>query len=212
MHKATVIEKRIESLVDQGDVRQVMKFSRAIGRRFDRFAFPDEVVYWIQPLQTVIRKRALKEAGELFRPLQSIEELRLRSATGWGEDPPFDLTLMVILKAGTLPPPNVVEELQFSLSDLEDDRPLGEIAAEMPPEGSSHFEVVSFWERFGYALAKMCVPKTTDPAILGAVNSIDAEVICEDELVHSVARRCPEIDLDHLSGPALLSTTPGPSE
>jgi len=50
--------------VDQTDDDAVRKFGRAVGRRFGRFPFPDEVVPWLRPLEVVMQSKHDKNSPE----------------------------------------------------------------------------------------------------------------------------------------------------
>jgi hypothetical protein len=172
-----------------------------VGRRFDRFAFPDEVTPWIKPLQDILRSKALKARSPIRRPVENITELRLEAVQGWTANPPYDLTLLVIVSPGVLPeldeesdePQNQYETTQETIA---------EVAKDMPPDGAPAIAVLRFWERFGDALARHCRPADTAPeAVREAVRSLSAEVLGEDDLNYARVRRSAEIDLDHLSDP-----------
>ena len=202
IHKQIAIARKTSRGINQSDSQEMARFARAIARRFDRFAFPDEIVPWIRPLQDVFRSKALNRSSPLFRPVAKIEELRLESIAGWTAAEPHDLVLLIVLEVGTLPEvdPDSVE-LPSPSATTNKGTP-GQVASSMPPEGSSASSVIEFWEAFGDSLARLCQPPPhSAPAVMAAVRSFTAEVISEDELMYSRVRRSAEIDLDHLSDP-----------
>lgn len=204
VHKKYIVEEFRQHGVDQTSHNDISNFGQAVGRRFDRYAFPDDVTPWLKPLQDILRSRAPKENSPLYRPIQKIVELRLEAVNGWTAEPPFDLVLMVVVEAGVLP--ELDEDLLGSV-DLTgpDVEKLVDIANQMPPDGADPIDITVFWERFGNALARQCTPPKGAPAaVVDAVRSFSAEVVSEDDLQYSRVRRSAEIDLDHLSdaGPA----------
>jgi hypothetical protein len=58
---------------------EIRRFGRAIARRFGRFAFPDEVVPWLAPLQDVVASKAVKPASPEGQALAHVVETAHRS-------------------------------------------------------------------------------------------------------------------------------------
>jgi hypothetical protein len=87
--------------VDQTDDDAVRKFGRAVGRRFDRFPFPDEVVPWLRPLEVVMRSKHDRNSPE-GTAMRDVIELRVEAVGGW-QNPPYALTLCVIVKPDVVP-------------------------------------------------------------------------------------------------------------
>jgi hypothetical protein len=176
----------------------VSDFAQAVGRRFERFAFPNAVVSWIRPLQDVLRSKAGSETSPLHRPISQVVELRLEAIGGWRTEPPYDLVLIVVVKQGLLPDPDAV-----AISGVESNKSPAQEAASMPPDGAGLQEIQDFWERFADSLAKHCRPgKGCSDEDREAVLGITGEAVSEDDLRYSRVRRSAEIDLDHLSRPA----------
>src|SRR5262249_16389969 len=86
--------------VGSGDA-DVRGLGRGMARRFGRFPFPDEVVPWLTPLTDIVTSKYGKETGEALA-LEQVVELRIEATDGWAA-PPYDLTLVTIVRAGTLP-------------------------------------------------------------------------------------------------------------
>ena len=61
--------------------------SRLIGRRFSRFAFPDEIVPWFKPLESVIDSKHNKEASAEGRMFQLVDELRVEPSSPFPTPP-----------------------------------------------------------------------------------------------------------------------------
>lgn len=185
------------------------RFGRAIGRRFSRFPFPDELHPWIVPLQDVVQRKANKLTSPLGRVLDSVDALRLECTGDWHAGPPYDLTLLVILPRGVLPEvgenaPAVPGDLaRWALgADGTVRRNPAEIADKIE-SANSNAERFYLWQYLGESLIAKCrAAGEANPQFSDAVRSLEAEVIGEDELSYDRAIRSEELDLDHLSPPA----------
>ena len=83
---------------------EIRNFGRAVGRRFSRFAFPDEVGPWLRPLEVVIQSKHDKRESPVGRAAQRLASIRVAAEPpGWRAGPPYSLTLYFILTSGTLP-------------------------------------------------------------------------------------------------------------
>ena len=202
VHKSFLIGCESQPGLAGDDWRGEIDFSRAIGRRFDRFAFPDDVTPWLRPLQELMQSKAPK-SGPVGRLAGDIAELRLEATDGWGTDPPYDLTLIVIVAVGVIPTLDENTELP-DLESLPEEK-VPQAAGDRPGEGATPLELVIFWERVAEALRRLCRPPDDAPeSTKNAVRSLDVEIVTEDDLRYSRALRSVEIDLNHLSGPAYL--------
>lgn len=202
VHKSILLGYESRSGIVNYDWRAKIDFSRAIGRKFDRYAFPDDVTPWLRRLQELMQSKAPK-SGPVGRLADDITELRLEAAAGWGEEPPYDLTLILIVKAGVLP---TIDE-QTVLPDLSfpEEETVPQAAAKRPTDGASQIEVIEFWERLAKAVERLCRPPDgSSESVQNAVRSLEVEVVAEDDLKYSRVIRSVEIDLDHLSAPAYL--------
>jgi len=192
-------------VVTDDDIR---RFGRAVARRFGRFAFPDEVVHWLAPLLEILASKAGKPASPEGQALTSVVELRVEAAGGW-LNPPYELTLAIIVEPGTLPtfPNDELLDLPPALEGwlYTDDRRLkptaGDIASRLTTSTTA-IERYFYWMALGEAWASRCRPKgTTSKKVLDAVASLIAEVVPADEYVLTRYRRSEQLDLDHLSVP-----------
>lgn len=204
--------------VDQKDANEVRRVGLAIGRRFSRFAFPDEVNPWLRPLSSEIRKKYDRVTSPLGRALQELVEVRIESAD-WTSRP-LNLIVHVIMKAGSVP--------EFNLDDDDDDdsevRPelvsflnLGGEIEKTPaqvasylysidfdqPDSFNSFELYNIWHGLAQALARLCKPSdrdAKDPKVREAVASVEAQLWSDDEFPLSRCRRSEILDIDDLSG------------
>ena len=91
--------KRIPGVLADRDIRS---FGQAVGRRFSRFAFPDAVQPWLQPLEDVARSKSHNPASPEGKAFAKVTQLRIECENGW-DSPPYDLVLAIIVEPGTLP-------------------------------------------------------------------------------------------------------------
>ncbi|WP_210604565.1 hypothetical protein [Brevibacterium oceani] len=94
-------------------------FGLAVGRWFGRFAVPDEVHFWLAPLQKLVRSKYDKPASPIGRVLNHVSEIRVES-NDWNSSGML-LTIHVIVEAGWLPslPDEVVySDDEFPLSKM----------------------------------------------------------------------------------------------
>jgi hypothetical protein len=135
--------------------------------------------------------------------------LRIESSNGWAE-PPYDLTLVIILRPAVLPPfaDDVLPERPTDLADwlyAEDDtlKVTSAQIAERLLADQSNEERVWLWDALGESWARRCRPRTdSSDAVLDGVSSISAEVVAADEYTLDRYRRSEQLELDHLSPPA----------
>ncbi|UNK45666.1 hypothetical protein [Arthrobacter sulfonylureivorans] len=192
---------------------QIRTFARSIGRRYSRFAFPDEVVPWLAPLRGVITSKYSRQNSALGQVLQEIVELRVE-ANSWHQ-PHRQLILHVIVKAGTVPTldeprpisPEIASLLDNSLSPLTASDIASKIASAMQnPSSEERDDLYHLWLAFADALAAQCKLRPTDldnPEYANAVADISAELSSDDEFTLNQYRRSEMLDLDYLSEPAL---------
>lgn len=185
--------------------RQVRRFAGGVARKFSRFAFPDDVTPWLRPLEELISSKARKENSPEGKVLRAVVELRVEDANDWTGSP-YDLTLSVIVKPGTLPTftddehPALPDQLNTWLyrEDGSLNRTPTEIAERLARTSESA-DIYWLWAALGEAWAAKCRPKTgtADRAEV----SVASEVVPADEFPLSRVRRTEILDLDHLSPP-----------
>ncbi len=202
----------VERGVDSADDVQIRQLALALGRRFSRFPFPDEVYPWLRPLQTLARDKHAKPDSALGRALREVVELRVE-ATNWQESP-LEISLHVIIKSGTVPEPDSIDSdppqalaTWLCPPDRRSRKP-AEIAEKLFPadvsQRPSSLEAYYLWGALAEALAAACRPQGRDAAqqsVMSAVSSIVGQLSSEDEFTLSQYRRSELLDLDHLSHP-----------
>ena len=188
-------------------IDDVRKFGQRVGRRYSRFAFPDEVIPWLRPLQEVVGARYSNENSPYFWLIKQIASFRLECTGEWASDP-YELTLVLVMEPDVLPvfpknyePQEPAEIVQF----LRKRRNASDIATRLrdgkdTPDGRHYL-----WSRLADELAALCVPKPQDetPAVLGAVegSTFFSDIVASTEYSFERYRHSDEIDLDHLSAP-----------
>ena len=199
-------QRRVPAVRTDNDVR---RFAQAVGRRFSRFAFPDNVVPWLHPLEEVANSKAQNPASPLGKAFAKIIGLRIECENGW-DSPPYELVLAVVVEPGTLPLfpddelPAMPETLRRKLYDLKKGVPkltAGEIA-DLLEHAKDQVERYFLWNALSEAFTAKCEPKSSaEPSVKNAVSSIRGEVIQADEYGLHRVMRSEVLDLDHLSPP-----------
>jgi hypothetical protein len=203
------------------DDMETRRFGRRVARRFGRFPFPDEVVPWLMPLADVIVSKYDKLTGEALA-LEQVVELRVEATDGW-TTPPYALTLVTIVRAGTLPeleednqidlPSSLRSWLRMPNGELR--RKPGDIAKrlyadQLESSGNSPAptpaERYHLWLALAEAWTARCVPRgrfKDDEAVVAAVadGAVTADIVSEDEYSLVRYRRSEQLDVDHLSPP-----------
>lgn len=179
-------------------------FGLAVGRWFGRFAVPDEVHFWLAPLQRLVRSKYDKPESPVGRVLNQISEIRVESddwtATG------MQLTIHVIVEAGRLP--SLPDEMGESpdLTGLPSDvATLAEHIIRIKP-GDDPFRANALWVEFAEALAAKCKPGKGggSDTVASAVSEVVGEVHSDDEFPLSKMRKSEQLDIDFLSPPVPL--------
>lgn len=218
-HLATVAKEHVAPLTPQrgvAHVRETRIFGMRVGRRFSRFAFPDEVSPWLEPLKETVIKKAGKTSSPLGRVLDEwVESLRIECTPSWDAGSPYQLTLLVLVKPELLPVLDEDEEPVASgeLSQWLWDRnahirqnpaSIAERLLKTPSSAATRYDRVWLWEAFAQSLADACRPKPQAPQeTLNAVagGAFDPEVTTTREITYERILRSEEIDVEHLSPP-----------
>jgi hypothetical protein len=100
VHKSVVAPaERIAGVTSDEDIS---RFGKAVARHFNRFAYPDDVSIFLNPLADAIQSKSGKLESPEGRLLENVLQLRVESLNGWGE-PPYDMRQLIIVEPGTLP-------------------------------------------------------------------------------------------------------------
>lgn len=187
------------------DVRR--DFSLAMARWFGRFAFPNEVFPWLNPLEALIKTKYDRNGslGELLRTV--VVELRVEA--DW-RSAPYQFMLHTIVRAESLPTlsddvpkvsPEFLERLQ---------KPGGEVAsptavAEVIMSTEDPVEVGVGLAALAESFASVCMPhakRKGDPTVMNAVTlPVDWRLWSDEEFPYSRYRKSEALDLEFLSEP-----------
>ncbi|MFJ2632746.1 hypothetical protein ACIO6U_12455 [Streptomyces sp. NPDC087422] len=197
----------------QGD-EEVRKFGQRVGRRYSRFAFPDDVVPWLRPLQSLVVSKSGKAQSPAGKAFERVASLRIESDSGWIRYP-FSLRLCVIVEPGTLPPlladevPEISDQLNnwlYGNSGTTIRQPPGNIAERIFKNEAGLDAGARFilWSSLAEAWAGMCKPSSAEvDSVMNAVSggALEADICSTEEFSYERYRKSEEIDLDHLSSP-----------
>lgn len=191
--------------VDPAIDSEVRDFSLAIGRWFSRFAFPNDVQPWLEPLQKQIRDKYVKPNAPVGKILQRVVEIRVE-ADSWTSRP-CTLTIHLIVGVPWMP---ILEDDEdkiargskpaTNLSDLTS-------LADQMLKNTDPVREVALWGAFAWALADKCTPRqkfSDDESVNGAVLEVEAEVWTDEEFPLSRVRKSEQLDVDFLSDPTPL--------
>jgi len=216
-HVATVHKAHIALLTPQrgfATTEDAKKFGMRVGRRYSRFAFPDEVSHWLGPLKDDVIGKADKPNSPLGRALSLVESLRLECQPNWDQGAPYSLTLLVLVEPESLPMLDM-DEAKSAPDDLrgwthdQDDAvkvtPL-QAAGELlkPHRWEDRHARVWLWNAFAESLAARCRPGPgASPEVRGAIagGAFESEVTTTEEVTYHRILRSEEIDVEHLSPP-----------
>jgi hypothetical protein len=200
---ALVRLSRREGVIDD---EQVRTFAGAVGRRFSRFPFPDEVAQQISVLERDVRSKYGKELSPLGRILRQVMELRLEADPTW-EDPDAAIRLVVICNPGVLgtfeQPPQVPTDLAKWLgldAAAVATRSPTEIAGRLLVASPGSVEAWHLWDQLGHVWARSC-SQVNPTEGTGRPHQFDAEVLSADEFTLDRVRRSEILDVDYLSPP-----------
>ncbi|MEU6311799.1 hypothetical protein [Streptomyces sp. NPDC047014] len=192
----------------------IRKFGQRVGRRYSRFAFPDNVVPWLRPLQSLAESKVDKGESPIGWAMAKVASMRLECDDEW-EVEPYSLTLCIVMEPGVLPPvptdvlpecPETLHGWLYQGDGITLQKKPAEIAERLK-SGAQSLDAASrywLWSGFAEALAGLCVPRPdSKPGVMGAVmeGRIESDIISTEDFSFERMRHSEEIDLDHLSSP-----------
>jgi hypothetical protein len=201
--RALVRLSRREGVVGDDQVRT---FAGAVGRRFSRFPFPDEVTDQTNALLKEVQEKYGKEASPLGQVLQQVLELRLQAHPRW-DDPDASITLFVICKPRVLPtfdepreaPDELARWLRSDASGVANRAP-SEIAERILNASLGSVEKLHLWNQLGRVWAHRCSDVTPTHGTRQQ-HQFDAEVLSANEFSLDRVRSSEILDVDYLSPP-----------
>ena len=195
------------------DTSQERRFRQSVGRRYSRFPFPDQIGFWVRPLERLSREKIKKnsEEGDVFR---QVSQLRLECAGDWYAPPPYELMLTVVLPPGALPPANSGEFYEPAPGLVNEIRP-GNRLASVNELGrllvtKDRGDLPEIWSAIAESWAAECKPRQQDlrflsdaaaQAVMGCVagGAIGSEALTEDDYTLRRYFRSEQLDVDDLS-------------
>jgi hypothetical protein len=185
---------------------QMRSFAEAVGRRFSRFPFPDEVTEQTNALVREVQAKYRRETSPLGQVLQQVLQLRLQAQPRW-DDPNAVVTLFVICNLGVLPtfdnPPDLPVELarwlQPDAAGVAARTP-SEIAERLLAASLGSVEAWHLWDQLGRVWARRC-SQVKPTRGTGQAHEFQAEVLSADEFTLNRVRSSEILDVDYLSPP-----------
>ena len=183
---------------------EVRKFAFAVTRRFGRFAYPDDVVKVLEPVSDILASKARRENSPLGKALADVNSFRVQ-CEDWSS-PPYDLTLLVIMDPGVLPPDFEKLAEPDDLKDRAKVKPThspkdraaqyaGFLSGNAPSPAEHYFAWVGLTESW----ASQCEAVADGLGLAGVVRSVVAEMSDVDEFPLSRVIRTESLDLDYIS-------------
>lgn len=191
LEKAVLVDLQPEHGVD-GDQEQAA-FGAAVGRKYSRFAFPDELHRALYSLQKRVKKRHGKPASPEGILLRRVLQIRVEAHPNW-EASQIEVTVTFILRVGEVVSTEEAPVMTGATTEwlTVADRAPAEIAERLLA-ATTPGDVAVLWDRLVDKWAEMCSPN-------GNIARITAETVCADD--YSIARAwgSQRLDLDYLSG------------
>ena len=188
---------RIAGVESDSEVRE---FAFSVSRRYGRFAYPDEVNDCLNPLTEALKAKARKEKSPLGQAVASIHSIRVQCAD-WTQ-PPYQLTLIVILQANIIPFPEDVGEPPGDLDAPTDKNFKTQINKYVKYLGeTSHSQSDRYfaWQYLIEIWARQCESEAQSKGLTGWVSSVTAQLESVDDFPLSRVLRTESLDLDYLS-------------
>jgi hypothetical protein len=207
----TTVPKRVLASHDRSpslsDDDSVRNFATDVGRKFSRFAFPDEVDASLKSLQEELRSKAHRVQSPFGQILGRVSEVRVFSDSWLG--PTYEVVLVFVLQPGSLPdlddlglrPPPTLSAYFSATGAVEAD--LTRISEALLRDNWSPEEAHWLWQAVGMAAAEK-VRKAAGNLGLTSVVSVTHDVVSADEFSLAQVRKSETLDLYHLSPPRPL--------
>ncbi len=175
------------------------RFGAAVGRKFSRFAFPDDLHESLRSLQERFKSRHTRPNSAEGDALRQVTQIRVSTDGDWSSDS-LNVHLVFLVPPGTLPPVEADDDFAEPTFELQQwldakARAAADIAERLRASTTLGDRTV-LWSRLADAWAGMAATPC------GVVTRVTAEVLGADE--YSVARywSSERLDLDYLSGPS----------
>ncbi len=182
----------LERLGSLGPESASRSFARSVGRKFDRFAFPDSLRDVLRPWKDNFLDKFPREhspEGQLFR---MVEDLRISAEDDWNEDP-YHAVVWLIFPPGFLPEIDHEDaDPDLGMVDRVDRMSTAELAGALVGGLAGSSEGAMILTRIQDEWAQRC----EDAEDCG---SIRFECVAADELLFSQYQETQSLDLEFLS-------------
>ncbi len=180
------------------------RFARAVGRRFSRFAWPDNMQPWLRPLESVLQKRYDEATQATGRVVADLMEVR-GEADDWFS-PAAHITLHFIFQTGVLPPSDLGEPpSEDCLRFIQSGPSWKQIAVRLDTTEEAGDRAL-LYEALVLTWAGLCKPKASASLeVHGAVNAVEGQAWSADEFSIQRARTSPNLDVDYVSDPDVVT-------
>lgn len=163
-----------------------------VGRRFARYAYPNEIQPFFHAIQSRFRSKNGKLDSALGHCLEQL--LSLRVETDWRMGPPWSVTLVFILVDRYLPTLGAFPEtLKQSL--VQTPKSIDAAAREINACQAEDPKLPDLWQRLGDLIAG----DAFDSAALAIVSEVVAEITDESDYSYARFIRSVDLDIDDLS-------------
>lgn len=181
-------DRGVEGAAQQAD------FGNAVGRKFSRFAFPDDLHETLRDLQDRFKSRHRKDASPEGIALRKVRQIRVEA--DWEADA-VEARLVFILPAGELYRPNGDDEPAPPSADTRDwnqkkHRSAAEVAERLK-DAKTPADIAWLWDVLVDAWASLC-------ECAGGIVGVTADVVCADEMKVGEYWNTQRLDLDYLTG------------
>ncbi len=203
VEKGVLYERGVERGVEGPAEEEA--FGNAVGRKFSRFAFPDDLAESMSDLQSRFRKRHDSPNSDDGKAMRQILQVRALANPGWDSTAraSVEVSLQFILPRGLLSSPEEllpVSQQTRSLFNVERDPGFvasklaaAEAKAKALAAGSTG-DVDFLWAQLAKAWARTCDPK-------GRIGKVFGELLDAGEMSVHEYWRSQRVDLDYLSSP-----------
>lgn len=173
-------------------LRDSRALAQAIGRRFSRFAFPDDIVIWLNPLRRLTQSKSGKPESPEGKALTKIRQIRVRSEEGWTTRP-YVLSFDFILDEDELPFESEPIDPSSDLAVWVRNKAASEIAARLENAPLSEHEFLL------HSLCTAWIAKCQEKTEGSPVQDWSVDLHTADEYSVASYWDSEALDFDHLS-------------
>lgn len=173
------------------DDTEAKALAEHIGRKFGRFAFPNDLGETLSDFVDGVRKKYGRRSPEGML-LEQLVDILVEASPSWSDDT-INVTILFVLPAGFLP---VVDNPPFPspgvIAWAAANRTIQDVAARLASQTLSAEDQVFLWQKLVGMWTERCTP-------VGVIGSVAPEVLNADELTYDRVLRVQRLELDHLS-------------